>query len=519
MNSVIQELLSSGAQSLGVGGLTAMQSVFNRENIVRALLPKTLAGGVNHLFDRFGGGTVTPETRGAGNVRPMADEEGEDTDDFDALFESIEEGLEEANETLTKILVRLGGDTADVALTELVEEGQVQLLHELSEEDDSMVDLIAINGQILNRLDQIERNTRIDELKAREEEIEARRTNSHLIQTLSSSSTASRDTTATEKKEGFLSKVLEYLPEIGGGYLGMKTAGKALGMGGKKPATGIRGALGRLPFGRAAAAAATVAPAAIPSSLPSALGGVDDVVKAVAPKGGVLNGVKSIGGKLLGAPLAIGMGAYEAYETHANTELTTAQKTTEYSKIGGKTAGALAGAKAGAVIGAIGGPIGSAIGGLLGGIGGFFLGEKGGEVVGNLINAVMPSDAPSTVDARSNELTLETIRNKTEDSIKQDFVHAANITERISPSALAVTAGQTRPSNLMVLTQQMDQVTHEKATMDHAPIIAPVNVNASTTNQGTMGQNNPVRIPIPTIRSQDGTIQRLLDANYKTLMG
>ena len=122
------------------------------------------------------------------------------------------------------------------------------------------------------------------------------------------------------------------------------------------------------------------------------------------------------GGMILGGVLAVGAGAYTAYEgvTGAEAskqeklenvqarldsgEITPEQAAAERKEIGnaatiekrgaigegtGMTAGAIAGAKAGAALGTfVGGPIGTAVGGVAGGAIGAFAGSKAGRVVG-----------------------------------------------------------------------------------------------------------------------------------------
>lgn len=521
MNSILKELATSGAGSIGFGGLSNIPSIFTRENLIQSMLPKTIAGGINKTLDYFNRGKdeVTPKTTTSQDVKKTDDIIYSDEDDEDlieTLIETMEGGFDETNQALTSILSKLGEDS-DVSLTTTIEDNQVELIETL-DEDDEMVDLLSINGQILDKLEQIERNTRVDELKAREEELE-RKSRTAIAEHgfMQSKAEKIKGKDSEKQGEGILSRLLGFLPEIGGGYLGLKAAGKAL----KSPKIGgIRGALGKL--------SGTSKPGVIPTPAtsnfpPITLDKVDNVAKAVAPKTGLLqgvkNGVKSVGGKLLGAPLAIGMGAYEAYETHSNTELTSEEKTKEYSKIGGKTIGAVAGAKAGAALGVVGGPIGIAVGGLLGGIGGFFFGEKGGEIVGDLINAVMPSDEPKPVDdIKTSEVQLENIRNLKQEELKTNFLEAVSITEKIRPSVESITPGQTKANKLQMLTQQMDHVSAEQSNLINNPIIAPITVN-NTSNQQSSNQQNPSRIAIPMIRNQDGTIQRLLDANFKPLMG
>jgi hypothetical protein len=288
-----------------------------------------------------------------------------------------------------------------------------------------------------------------------------------------------------------------------------KNAGGAKGVWGamKGAASRAPGPLKALGLVGSGSAAASVAPA-VSSALPALTNvaatttnvanaaKVGGAVTPAAAKGGFLQGAKNLGMKALGAPLTLGIGAYEAYNVSKDEKLSSEQKTTEYSKIGGKTAGALAGAKAGAMVGSIGGPIGAAIGGVVGGIGGYFLGEKGGELVGDVINAVSPSKSP--------------LKSKTPE---------VNVLNTVKPNIGTIQPGQTKTNNLQFLTQQIEQTNAEKQNMKASPTVVPVTINnQNNTSSSQNSESSRIRTPVPLVRNQDGTIQRLLDLNYHPLM-
>ncbi|HBC7419264.1 TPA: phage tail tape measure protein [Serratia marcescens] len=115
----------------------------------------------------------------------------------------------------------------------------------------------------------------------------------------------------------------------------------------------------------------------------------------------ILKGMPEWFSRFGGPALAVGMGAYDAMETHNDNSLTDEQKDKKYTKIAGGTAGAIAGAEAGATAGSVIPGYGTAIGAFIGGVAGYFGGDwLGGKAADNLYvdkqktpNAVMPSDA------------------------------------------------------------------------------------------------------------------------------
>lgn len=525
-SSVTKAALHNIARPFGMMG-----DVFSRENIVNAMMPKTLAAGVNGVLDRVSAARkkAAPSSSKKKERQPVNEEdfdpsqggwvEDDEYDDdgpsatamdIDGSLDEIDEDLGESEELLAEILdeIQNGFGQSNENLALLLErfgvnnnnEEPVMMrwdedatpdpiakidptqLEELVDDDDRLAELIELNGTIIKKLDQIEKNTRRDMLGERESELESKSASAVVHNTAEDLAKAQKD------KDGSLIGAIA--DTLGSAALGAAGLGAA-GLGAKGAAGKLGKILGktRAPVGGLAASTVSAEASAAPAIAKS----VEAAVKPTSKLAAVGKGA----GKVLGAPLAVGLGAYEAYQVSQDEALSSEQKTTEYSKIGGKTVGALAGAKAGAVLGAIGGPVGSVIGGLLGGIGGFFLGEKGGEIVGDLINKVLPTNPTPKLDdpAKSAEI-------------------AANI---VKPDISGVTAGNTRVSNLEQLTQRIEQTAAEKQSAMMQPIIAPVTIhNNNTTNNGSSQQQS--RMPVPSVRNQDGTIQRLLDANYRPLI-
>jgi len=89
------------------------------------------------------------------------------------------------------------------------------------------------------------------------------------------------------------------------------------------------------------------------------------------------------------APLALGLGAWEAFDVSQNPDLADAARKTEYSKIFGGTTGSLTGAAIGGGIGALFGGFGAVPGAMIGGALGDWAGREigGGEfVIHNVLN-------------------------------------------------------------------------------------------------------------------------------------
>lgn len=523
--------------------ISRVGSIFSRENLVNAALPKYLANPVNAAFNLMRSETseIAPEpTRTAQNQRSEPDAAEDESDDLEGLEAVLEDGFEELSEKLDVISAQLDGadlselqqaiddieipDSIDLA-AELENDiqllnGNEELIHLSQENEDNAVELLSINGQILKKLDDIERNTRVDELAAREAELEANKgRSSQIAQDLIQASENKKE----EKGKGLVEGLLENLPKLGIGALGLKVAKGKINApkvpSAVKPNILTR-ALSKTPIGKVLGLG-TAATKAFPTIIPSM---ADDVAGAAtkaistAPKTGMLQSLKGGAGKLLGAPLSVGLGALEVMDVASNQELKQEEKTVEYSKIGGKTAGALAGAKAGAAVGAALGPAGAVVGSLIGGIGGFFLGEQGGEVVGNLINSVFPSSDPVEVKAISEDGTakVEAIQSKVAENI------ATELTTKVASVDIGskygdMQGGERKAEFLNTLSNHIEATTAERETAKLSPIIAPITINNNQTNQGQSSQER-TRIGIPAVRNQDGTIQRLLDANYRPLI-
>jgi len=556
----LPQKLKEGVKNFAEDSVENVKSVFTRKNVVNAIMPKFFGRGVNKILDIISDRTkkVEPNRSTISTDKPAFETDDEtDIDLVEELLDTIDEGFTETNENLTKILKKLGGEgsSSNNSTTPLLlgysnkTEGSIAEIIDVPEKSqETLVELLDINGQIVKVMQAVEKNTRVDSLKQREDEIEARKARA-AQRMLQMGATGSVGAASVGGKGDIMDAIMNGLVNAVLGYAGIKAASSRLGgkvLGGVKGAAssvwqGVKGAVGGVWQGAkngalaasnawkntggakgiwgamkgaasrapaplkalglvgAGSAAASAAPA-VSSTLPAlAATNATKVGGAVAPaavKGGFLQGAKNIGAKALGAPLTLGIGAYEAYNVSKDEKLSSEQKTIEYSKIGGKTAGALAGAKAGAMVGAIGGPIGAAIGGVIGGIGGYFLGEKGGEVVGDVINAVAPSNSP-----------LET------------KIPRVNVSNTVKPNIGTIQPGQTKTNNLQFLTQQIEQTNAEKQDMKANPTIVPIAINNQSNISTSQGSDSGrTRTPVPLVRNQDGTIQRLLDLNYHPLL-
>lgn len=536
-SSVAKAALNNITRPFGMMG-----DVFSRQNVVNAMMPKPLASGVNSVldmvaaarerkkeakeaaapskeekkptrqvqeeeedFDPSQGGWVEDDEYDDddgpsaatmdidGSLDEIEEDEGESEEILSEILDEIQNGFGQSNENLALLLERFGVNNnneepvmmrwdEDVAPDPIAKIDPAQLEELTDDDDEELAELVELNGVIIQKLDQIEKNTRRDELAEREAELESKSATAVVSNTADELAKAQKD-----KDSSLIGAIADSLGSAALGAAGLGAAG--LG------AKGAAGKLGKI-LGKTRAPTTGLA-SAVSAEAQAAPAIAKSVEAAVKPTSKIV-AVGKGAGRVLGAPLAVGLSAYEAYQVAQDEALTSEQKTTEYSKIGGKTVGALAGAKAGAVLGAIGGPVGSVIGGLLGGIGGFFLGEKGGEIVGDLINKVLPPSDPSP---------------KLDDPAKAAEI-AANI---VTPDIGGVEAGNTRVSNLEQLTQRIEQTAADKQAAMMQPIIAPVTIhNNNTTNNGSSQQQT--RMPVPSVRNQDGTIQRLLDANYQPLI-
>lgn len=553
--------LKEGVVNFAEDWVERARGVFTRRNVVNAIMPKFFGRGVNKLLDIISDRTKKIGPSRSSGITPEKSEvevgyDNEiDNDLLEELLDELEHGFFETNQNLTKILAKLGGEdspsnsTAPLLLgfsnkteesTAKIIDVNYEVLDVTEKSNDTLVELLDINGRVIKTLQAVEKNTRVDELKQREDEIESRRASQMLAQMRAAGERGG----AVGKGGDTMGAIMDGLVNAAMGYMGIRVATGSLGgkvLGGVKGAAGsiwqgVRGAVGSVWQGaknvvgsgvsaasnawknvggalRGAASRAPVplktlglvsavsAAPTVSSTLPelSASPNVAKVGGAVAPvatKDGFLQGAKNLGMRVLGTPLALSLGAYEAYNVSKDEKLSSEQKITEYSKIGGKTVGALSGAKAGAMIGAIGGPIGSVIGGVIGGIGGYFLGEKGGELVGNIINAVSPSKSPL-----------------------KSITPEVNVLNTVKPSIGTIQPGQTKTNNLQFLTQQIEQINAEKQDMKASPTVVPVTINnQNNTSTSQSSESSRIRTPVPLVRNQDGTIQRLLDLNYRPLM-
>ena len=188
-----------------------------------------------------------------------------------------------------------------------------------------------------------------------------------------------------------LSKAVGFFSKMPGGLIG-KAAG-AIGSAG----------LGASKAGRKAPNEVTPATAAgqATGSAPNASPGKSAGSPGAAAKGGFLKkagGAAAKFGKripVLGALIALGMGASAASATESDDSLTREQKNVEHSKTAGGIAGGLAGAAAGAAIGSVVPVVGTVIGGILGAALGEWMGQEGGRVVGENLGRI--SEAANSV--------------------------------------------------------------------------------------------------------------------------
>lgn len=580
------------------------EDLFTRENIVNAVMPKFFSRGINSALDyiskkKKGGGASA--VNGSQNI---PNDQDVDDDFSDEILNILEQGFEETNSNLVKILNKLGGDTSTAQLLR-IENGGVnqsvsassldeEILQATENNAEEIAEVVAINGKVLRVLQRIDNNTRVDSLKAREDEIENRKQSFRPSQNVT-------DVTPREPQEGPWSKIggiSGLLDMMGGGkrragrvfgglrrsasrirgsisrgsakiwngakglassaWSGVKTAGGKigttivdLGKAGLEKGKGVLGAVKSgastlLEGGKSLASSTASAIKGSASTLwdkgtglaSSAWNGVKgvgskagelisrgasgltSVGEAITPKGGLVQGVKSLGGRAIGAPLSIGMAGYDALKVYQDGNMTKPEKTKEYSKIGGRTAGALAGMKAGATLGAFGGPIGAVAGGALGGLGGYFLGEKGGAYLGDLINSLSPSEAKQVEKQISSgkAVQVQGVKSSGSDNMQKKGPQI-NTSAIVKPSIGSIQPGQTKANNLQALTTQMESTNAEKQTLRDAPAIVPISINNSKVTNGQGSDNGgQSRMSVPMVRNQDGTIQRLLDLNYHPLM-
>jgi hypothetical protein len=114
-------------------------------------------------------------------------------------------------------------------------------------------------------------------------------------------------------------------------------------------------------------------------------------------RGGMGRLLSGTGAKVLGTVGAVGMGAYQAYDTHSQFQegkITEKERNKEYGSAAGGAAGALAGSLKGAALGAAGGPLGILLGGLIGG----GIGAYAGSAIGGGAGGLFGSDDKKSAD-------------------------------------------------------------------------------------------------------------------------
>ena len=466
------------------------KSFFDRRNIVNAILPKPAATLVNGAWNYFENGkkakNAVPAEKPSKNVsrdisEPYIDDGEDDSLDADDLVEAIEEGFDHTDELLEKILQKLDG-ASDVVLENDSQELPDVVLETSEEEQVVLAELVELNGAIIDRLDEIAANTRRDELKEREAELEKR---SPIILPPTVNIDPPKETKQDENS--LIGKAIEKLA-------GVALLGK-----------GVKGAMGAA---KAASAAGKGAVAAEASVAKGVVG---------ASKGGIAKALGKVAGKAA-LPLTLATGAMDVYATSQRTDISQDEKTVEYSKVGGQTVGALGGAKLGAMLGAPLGPIGAAVGGILGGIGGYFFGDKAGEVVGGLINAISPDsdkDVQKPDPQPQKDLSIEEIVPKTEKAA-ENVLSSDNVRELIAPE-IVVTPTETRIRYMEGIIEELERGNVEKAEAMKQSIIAAIPAQQPANNVSQPQQPVNTRIGVPSVRNQDGTIQRILDRNVSTI--
>lgn len=473
------------------------KSFFDRRNIVNAILPKPAATLVNGAWNYFENGkknaTAAKAEKAPKNVsrdisEPYIDDGEDDSLDADELVEAIEEGFDHTDELLEKIIQKLDG-AADVVLENDSQELPDVVLETSEEEQVVLAELVELNGEIIDRLDEIAANTRRDELKDREAELEKR---SPIILPPTVNIDPPKETKQDENS--LIGKAIERL--AGGALLGK----------------GVKGAIGAAKATTAAIGASNAAGKGVVAAEASVARGV-----VGASKGGIAKALGKVAGKAA-LPLTLATGAMDVYATSKRTDISQDEKTVEYSKVGGQTVGALGGAKLGAMLGAPLGPIGAAVGGILGGIGGYFFGDKAGEVVGGLINAISPdsaTDVQKPAPQPQKDLSIEEIVPKTEKAA-ENVLSSDNVRELVAPE-IVVTPTETRIRYMEGIIEELERGNVEKAEAMKQSIIAAIPVQQSTNNVSQPQQPVNTRIGVPSVRNQDGTIQRILDRNVSTI--
>ena len=402
-----------------------------------------------------------------------------------------------------------------------------------TEMKETNLELISVNGTILRELKQINKNTTIDHLANKEADWEARRKAGGIggLMTAANQPNIKQD----DNGSGFGGVLSALLAQIalgklaGWGKAGLgKIAGAAGGLGKSLggAASGIGKALAGTRFGKWGLAATALGGAA--ASVPTLVGDtpkptvsttpnlsvVDDVAKAVPNAAGASKVAGAAGLKLgatvlseakgmlkpipfIGNAVTAGIGAYDANELMNDETKTELEKKQGVSKIAGGTAGSIVGGTIGGALGMVGGPAGAILGAYLGMTAGEWLGGKAGEVLGEKIYGKTP----------------EQLVKETEPAQLKAF-DAVPLESDIQ----SVEASKAKSYRLQSLTEQIEKTNAEKETLSTEKQIIPVPINNSGSKTAPQTNQAQTKTQIPGVRNNDGTIQRLLDANYAPLM-
>jgi hypothetical protein len=117
--------------------------------------------------------------------------------------------------------------------------------------------------------------------------------------------------------------------------------------------------------------------------------------------------------------------------------------------------------------------------------------------------------------------TNEKISGKTPDQILNSEVTpqlAAISGMSLESDIQSVEASKAKSYRLQSLTEQIEKTNAEKETLSTEKQIIPVPINNSGSKTAPQTNQAQTKTQIPGVRNNDGTIQRLLDANYAPLM-
>lgn len=126
---------------------------------------------------------------------------------------------------------------------------------------------------------------------------------------------------------------------------------------------------------------------------------------------------------------------------------------------------------------------------------------------------------------RANQVKLESVSSKKQSSFSIEN-SSMNYSEIVSPEIKqpsdieSIIIGERRNTMLKSLSSELDATRVEKENLQNSALIAPVIIDQSSRNVQQVAPENQsrVRTGVPPVRNQDGTIQRLLNNSYKTLM-